>query len=655
MTVNSSDIVSGPYTGNGVASQFSYDFRVDLNTQLTVFETTDAGVVSTLTVDVDYTVNNVGVDGGGTIDRTAGALPSGYSWYIRSNYLHTQSTDFESQSGFFPDVHESAFDKLTFLSLQQQDLIARAVRLPDSYSGVADLQLPNPEADKTILWSADGLALVNGPTVATFAGYASSAEANAVSTAADAVQTGLDRIATAADVVTISGSEAATAADRVQTGLDAAATAADALATAADLVQTNLDQIQTSADAVATAADAVTVAGIYDSFDDRYLGSKAVAPTLDNDGNALLTGALYWDTTLEAIQAYSGTEWISASASVIDTITQELVYTATASQTVFSGADDNGVVLLYDTDASILVYLNGAKLLPAVDYTLDNLANTVTLTVGADLNDEIAIVSFNFLSSTTLTATNVANTPAGNIAATNVQAAIDELDTDKAGLALDNVFTGRPTIEAVNPFIRFNATGLGADLGNLDLSTANGVFTFRSKNDAQTLIRSLLGVNRDGIVFGFDGLLFPATQVPSADPNTLDDYEEGTVTITASCSTSGTITLDSSNTASYVKIGKLVTVTGYLGVASVSSPIGALNLNGLPFTNGNTTEYRTACSVAIFTATPAFTEGLIGIMSGNTSVISIRENGGAGAGQTVADNITASSVIYFSVTYNTGG
>ena len=37
-------------------------------------------------------------------------------------------------------------------------------------------------------------------------------------------------------------------------------------------------------------------AALLDSFDDRYLGAKAVEPTLDNDGNALLSGALYYNT-----------------------------------------------------------------------------------------------------------------------------------------------------------------------------------------------------------------------------------------------------------------------------------------------------------------------------------------------------------------------
>lgn len=49
-----------------------------------------------------------------------------------------------------------------------------------------------------------------------------------------------------------------------------------------------------------------------DSFDDRYLGAKAVAPTLDNDGNALIDGALYWDTAVKRFRVYDlgTTSWV---------------------------------------------------------------------------------------------------------------------------------------------------------------------------------------------------------------------------------------------------------------------------------------------------------------------------------------------------------
>lgn len=61
--------------------------------------------------------------------------------------------------------------------------------------------------------------------------------------------------------------------------------------------------------ATAAAASATAAAASYDSFDDRYLGAKASDPVLDNDGNALLTGALYWNTVSNIMKAWSGSAW----------------------------------------------------------------------------------------------------------------------------------------------------------------------------------------------------------------------------------------------------------------------------------------------------------------------------------------------------------
>lgn len=55
--------------------------------------------------------------------------------------------------------------------------------------------------------------------------------------------------------------------------------------------------------------------------DKRYLGAKATAPTLDNQGAALLTGALYWDTALVVLRVYNGTAWVNTPATAATGIT----------------------------------------------------------------------------------------------------------------------------------------------------------------------------------------------------------------------------------------------------------------------------------------------------------------------------------------------
>lgn len=61
----------------------------------------------------------------------------------------------------------------------------------------------------------------------------------------------------------------------------------------------------------AEAALAATLAA-YDSFDDRYLGSKTSDPSLDNDGNALVGGALYYNSSLAVMKVYTGSIWVAA-------------------------------------------------------------------------------------------------------------------------------------------------------------------------------------------------------------------------------------------------------------------------------------------------------------------------------------------------------
>ena len=97
------------------------------------------------------------------------------------------------------------------------------------------------------------------------------------------------------------------------------------------------------------------------------------------------------------------------------------------------------------------------------------------------------------------------------------------------------------------------------------------------------------------------GITFPATQSASSDANTLDDYEEGTYTMTWTPD-SGSITLNgTTTTANYTKIGRVVIVNAYILVTSVSSPSGLLNIN-LPFTSASINGgARSSCWIAFNT------------------------------------------------------
>lgn len=80
---------------------------------------------------------------------------------------------------------------------------------------------------------------------------------------------------------------------------------------AAEAAQAAAETAQTGAEAAETGALAAQVAteAVYDAFDDRFLGAKASEPALDNDGNALQTGALFFDTTAGVLKVYNGAAW----------------------------------------------------------------------------------------------------------------------------------------------------------------------------------------------------------------------------------------------------------------------------------------------------------------------------------------------------------
>ena len=169
--------------------------------------------------------------------------------------------------------------------------------------------------------------------------------------------------------------------DSILSSATDAATSAAAAATSA----TNAATSETNAanSATAAASSATSAAASYDDFDDRYLGAKSSAPTTDNDGDALIIGALYFNTTTAIMYVYSASGWVAAGSSVNGT-SDRVTYTATGGQTTFAATYDVGYV---DT------YLNGIKLLAGTDFTATS-GTAITLTVGATAGDIVDIVAY---------------------------------------------------------------------------------------------------------------------------------------------------------------------------------------------------------------------------------------------------------------------
>ena len=198
-----------------------------------------------------------------------------------------------------------------------------------------------------------------------------------------------DIAVTKASEASASAATATTKASEASTSASTASTHASTATTQASTATTKASEASTSAGNAATSATAA--AASLDSFDDKYLGAKSSNPTVDNDGDALVTGALHFNTTANSMRVYNGSSWADAGSAVNGT-SQRVVYTATASQTTFSVIYDAGFVD---------VYLNGIKLQIGVDFTGTS-GTTVVLATGATVGDIVDIISYG--------AFNVANT-----------------------------------------------------------------------------------------------------------------------------------------------------------------------------------------------------------------------------------------------------
>ena len=144
-----------------------------------------------------------------------------------------------------------------------------------------------------------------------------------------------------------------------------------------------------AADAAAAAASAAAAAASYDSFDDRYLGAKASAPSVDNDGNALATGALYWNSVTSAMQVWSGSAWGGITSAVSSSRWTE---TAAGGETTLNGLDDNSVTLSY-TPGYEQLYINGVLQARNSDYTAST-GSSITGLTALTAGDIVEVLSW---------------------------------------------------------------------------------------------------------------------------------------------------------------------------------------------------------------------------------------------------------------------
>jgi len=173
-------------------------------------------------------------------------------------------------------------------------------------------------------------------TTASNSASTATTQAAAASTSATSAAASATAAATSATSAAASVSAVATSAASALTSQTAAATSATSAAASQTAAATSASSAATSASSAATSAS--SAATTYDNFDDRYLGSKSTAPTVDNDGNTLLVGAIYWNDVLNNMYVWSGSTWVQiATTSVYSAPT--LGSTTIASATTYTNVD----------------------------------------------------------------------------------------------------------------------------------------------------------------------------------------------------------------------------------------------------------------------------------------------------------------------------
>ena len=177
--------------------------------------------------------------------------------------------------------------------------------------------------------AASATAALASETAAAASETAAAASESAAATSATNAATSATASATSA--TNSANSATASASSATDSANSATASAGSATAAAGSATSAAGSATAAAGSATAAATSASDAAATYDAFDDRYLGEKASDPTTDNDGNPLITGALYFNNVSNVMRVYTGSAWTNVAPTATSvTVSQISDYTGTA-------------------------------------------------------------------------------------------------------------------------------------------------------------------------------------------------------------------------------------------------------------------------------------------------------------------------------------
>jgi hypothetical protein len=316
---------------------YAFTFEILAASDIAVYEDD-----TLLTLTTDYTVT---INANGTGSVTLVVSPTGTQIAIVGNRTIARATDFTTGGDFFANTLNDELDQQTIFAQQNAEGLQRALQAPQTDPTSINMVLPraSQRANKSLAFDSNGNPVIgevigdNRGNWAAGVAYNkrdivkdtsnnniylantahTSSGSQPISSNTDAAKWDLLVDAAQAAAAQAAAEAAQAAAEVAQAAAETAETNAETAETNAETAETNAEAAQAAAEAAQSAAEAARDATLaaYDQFDDRYLGAKTSDPTLDNDGNALVAGALYFNSVAGEMRLYTGSAWVAAYVS----------------------------------------------------------------------------------------------------------------------------------------------------------------------------------------------------------------------------------------------------------------------------------------------------------------------------------------------------
>jgi hypothetical protein len=558
MTVSSStNRVS--HSGNGTLTAVAYTCKVFDESDLTVILRASDGTETVQTITTHYTVSGVGDAGGGNVTFVT-APASGVTVVILREQPLTQGLDLVPNDPFPANSLEEALDKIVFMTQKHEEELGRAIKASRTnvITGSEFTISASDRANKVFAFDSSGDVSITSELGVYRGNWAASVAYNQRDIVKDTsnnniylantahTSSGSTPLSSNADIakwdLLVDAAAASTSASAAATS----ATAAQTAQTAAETAQTAAETAQTASETAQTASEAAQAAAelAYDNFDDRYLGAKASDPTLDNDGGALITGALYFNTT-SGMKVYDGAAWddvkpttaeqanidaVAADATDIGTVATNISNVNTVAgisgnvTTVAGISADVTTVAADGTDigtvATNIANVNAVGGISANVTTVAGISANVTTVAGISANvTTVAGDTANIGTiATNLNGTDTIGTVAGSISNVNsVGGSITNVNTVATNLTSINSFANTYRIGTTDP-----TTSL--DTGDLFFNTSSGVlkvYTGSAWEAGVTAGSGFLPLTGGTLTGGLTGTTATFTGDLTVDTNTL--------------------------------------------------------------------------------------------------------------------------------------